>query len=346
MTEKKIKSIINLGDENKLIVQKSKPLLALWHSDLTLAEFKILDTYLARIDSHQPDKRIVIFEKGELEEKLGVKKINNQDLKIRLKHLMGNVIEIPDESIKTGFKLVTLFEEAVAEQDDYGFWTVKLECTKKAMKYFFNTENLGYFRYKLRCVTSLTSRYSYIMFLYLEANSYRQSWVVPLEELKLIVGCDKEETYQAFKHFNNLILKKVQKEILEKTERKYIYETVKKGRTVVAIRFTIKKFPKDLDLIENSLNNQRIDLSVEKELWQQPLEQFEFTQEQYEELLAVLVTIPENNLPQSPACQDSIELMRYHYIDQKTKEILRRDKQKPIRNKFSYLLKILKQDIK
>ena len=35
------------------------------------------------------------------------------------------------------------------------------------------------------------------MFLYLEANSYRQSWVVPLEELKLILGCDKEETYQA-----------------------------------------------------------------------------------------------------------------------------------------------------
>lgn len=84
MTEKKIKSIINLGDENKLIVQKSKPLLALWHSDLTLAEFKILDTYLARIDSHQPDKRIVIFEKGELEEKLGVKRLIIKTLKLDL----------------------------------------------------------------------------------------------------------------------------------------------------------------------------------------------------------------------------------------------------------------------
>ena len=49
-----------------------------------------------------------MFEKGELEKILGVKKINNQDLKTRLIHLMGNVIEVPDDSIKQGFKLVTL----------------------------------------------------------------------------------------------------------------------------------------------------------------------------------------------------------------------------------------------
>lgn len=75
MARKKIEPIETLGaDTDKLIVQKSKPLFALWRSELTLAEFKILDTYLARIDSHKPDKRTVVFEKGELEELLGVKK--------------------------------------------------------------------------------------------------------------------------------------------------------------------------------------------------------------------------------------------------------------------------------
>lgn len=345
MARKKIEPITSLGNEDKLTVQKSLPLFALWRSELTLAEFKILDTYLSRIDSHKPEKRAVMFEKGELEKILGVKKINNQDLKIRLKHLMGNVIELPDESIKKGVRLVTLFEEAVAEQDDYGLWQVKLECTQKAMKYFFNIENLGYLRYKLRCITSLTSRYTYIMFNYLEANRYRKSWDVPLDELKQILDCDKVETYSAFKEFNKQVLKRVQKEMLEKTECRYSYKTLKKGRTVVAIRFTVETLPKDLEM-NVALNNQQIDFSAEKELWQQPLEQFRFTQEQYDELLAVLVTIPENYLPQSPACQDSIELMRYHYIDQKTKEILRRDKQKPIHNKFAYLLKILKQDVK
>lgn len=348
MARKKIEPITSLGNENKLTVQKSLPLFALWQSELTLAEFKILDTYLSRIDSHKPEKRAVMFEKGELEKILGVKKINNQDLEIRLKHLMGNVIEIPDESVKKGFRLVTLFEEAVAEQDDYGLWQVKLECTQKAMKYFFNIENLGYLRYKLRCITSLTSRYTYIMFIYLEANRYRKSWEVPLDELKQILDCDKVETYFAFKEFNKQVLKRVQKEMHEKTECRYSYEPIKKGRSVVAIHFEVetllKTSRKEVNENQMTLEQWQKEAIKEKELWQTPLKDFNFTQEQYNELFSVLITIPDFKFPQSSACYGSVELMRYHYIDQKAKEIKRRDKQKPIRSKFSYLLKLMKHD--
>lgn len=239
MTKNEIEAIKSLGRGDKLTVQKSLPLFALWQSDLTLAEFKILDIYLSRINSHRPDQRVVTFEKGELEKILQVQKINNKELKARLKHLMGNVVEIPDTSTKQGFRLVTLFEEAVAEQDDNGLWQVKMECTQKAMRYFFFIENLGYLRYKLRCITSIRSRYTYIMFIYLESNRFRKSWEVPVEELKEILNCDKEETYKDFKRFNDRLLKRVQKEMHEKTECRYKYEPVKKGRSVVAIRFTL-----------------------------------------------------------------------------------------------------------
>ena len=244
MARKKIDPIVGLGYENKLTVQKSLPLFALWRSDLTLSEFKILDTYLSRIDSHKPEKRAIILEKGEIENALGIQKINNQDLKLRLKHLMGNVVEVPDKDEKKGFQLVTLFEEAEAEQDDDGLWNVKLECTQKAMKYFFNIENLGYLRYKLRCITSLTSRYTYIMFIYLEANRFRKSWEVPLEELKKILHCENEATYNEFRFFNVKILKKAQKEMHEKTECQYSYFPIKRGRSVKAIRFEVKTLPK------------------------------------------------------------------------------------------------------
>jgi hypothetical protein len=40
------------------------------------------------------------------------------------------------------------------------------------------------------------------MFIYLEANRFRKSWDVPLDELKQILDCDKVETYSAFKRFN------------------------------------------------------------------------------------------------------------------------------------------------
>jgi hypothetical protein len=244
MARKKIDPIVGLGYENKLTVQKSLPLFALWRSDLTLSEFKILDTYLSRIDSHKPEKRAIILEKGEIENALGIQKINNQDLKLRLKHLMGNVVEVPDKDEKKGFQLVTLFEEAEAERDDDGLWNVKLECTQKAMKYFFNIENLGYLRYKLRCITSLTSRYTYIMFIYLEANRFRKSWEVPLEELKKILHCENEATYNEFRFFNVKILKKVQKEMHEKTECQYSYFPIKRGRSVKAIRFEVETLPK------------------------------------------------------------------------------------------------------
>ena len=157
---------------------------------------------------------------------------------------MGNVVKIPDNGVKKGFRLVTLFEEAEAEQDDNGLWKVKLECTQKAMKYFFNVESLGYLRYKLRCITSLTSRYTYIMFIYLEHNRFRKSWEVDLDELKSILACDNEEYAKEFKYFNRDVLKKVHKEMHEKTECRYSYEPVKKGRSVVAIRFTLETLPK------------------------------------------------------------------------------------------------------
>ena len=305
MAKKKVEPIIGLGNEDKLVVQKSLPLFALWQSDLTLSEFKILDTYLSRIDSHKPDKRQIVLEKGEIETALGVKKINNQDLKTRLKHLMGNVVEIPDKNTKKGFRLVTIFEEAEAEQDSNGLWQVKLECTQKAMKYFFNIENLGYLRYKLRCITSLTSRYTYIMFIYLEANRFRKSWEVDLGELKHILACDTEETYKEFKRFNDLVLKKVYKEMHEKTECKYTYEPIKKGRSVVAIRFTVETLPKltfeDVDPNQYTIFDVQEELKKAERETELPKEFLEFTDEQIE----VLRDLSRDKVPQ--------DLIDFHY---------------------------------
>ena len=68
-------------------IQKARPLQSLSETDLTLSEFKILDAYLARINSHDPDKRTVQLEKGELEKVLGVSEIKQDDLNKRLRHL-------------------------------------------------------------------------------------------------------------------------------------------------------------------------------------------------------------------------------------------------------------------
>ena len=350
MARKKIEPITSLGNEDKLTVQKSLPLFSLWRSELTLAEFKILDTYLSRINSHKPDKRTVVFEKGELEKFLGVKRIRTEELDERLKHL-GTPIRIDDSTAKNKrFTRISLFEKATAEQDDYGLWQVELTASQSAMKYFFNIENLGYLRYKLRCITSLTSRYTYIMFIYLEANRFKKTWEVPLDELKAILDCDKEETYKAFKRFNDLILKKIHKEMHEKTECRYSYEPIKKGRSVVAVRFTVETLPKASieDIDENQLTLEQWQAETDKELWVTALEKdgvCEFTKEQIDEIREVLVTIPVSKLPEDVVTHtDDISIRRHHYIAQQYATLNRRHAEKPIKNRFAYFIKMLRKD--
>ena len=229
-----------LGKEpDNLLVQKTSPLLSLSETGLTLAEFKILDAYLGRINSHIPEKRFIRLEKGEIEQLLGVSQIKPDDLEKRIDNLF-QTITIRDKNKRKGFCKIALFEKAECYQDEDGLWQVDLGASLSAMEYIFNPERLGYLRYNLRNVVKLTSRYSYILFLYLEQNRHMHlSWEVPLDELKALLRCTAD-TYTQFKRFNDLVLKKCHKELNEKTDCKFSYEPLKRGRTVKAVRFTLE----------------------------------------------------------------------------------------------------------
>lgn len=227
------------NDNDKLVVQKSNPLQTLSETKLSLAQFKILDAYLSRIDSHDEEKRYVRFEKGELEKILDVTKISKEDLQERLENLFQTVT-IKDSNKRKGFTIIALFEKAEAYQDDDGLWQVDLACTSSALEYVFNIENLGYLRYRLKNIIDLTSRYSYILYLYLENNRFRKSWKISLEELKKILNCTAE-SYNKYKEFNDKILKKCQQELHNKTDLRFSYQpTDKRGRSYTAVIFTLE----------------------------------------------------------------------------------------------------------
>lgn len=327
-----------------LLVQKSRPLFALWRSDLTLQEFKILDTYLARIDSHHPEKRVVVFAKGELEQLLGVSKINHPQLRERLKHLMGNVVEVGIPEQPKSMHLITLFDEAVAIQDEMtGLWEVRLECTQKAMKYCFNVEKLGYLRYKLRGVVGLQSRYSYILFLYLESHRKFKSWTVDLDELKTILKCDTEETYKEFKRFNDLILKRCSKEIFSKTDQRFTYEPIKKGRKVVAIRFTLATLADEITQSDDVIPGQLPIEDTTGSLLQSACDD-EFTGAELDAIEAIL-----RDADIDPG-QYGIEIARYHWLEKAYKEFLvAADRSakigKPIKHRFTYFKIMLEKRV-
>jgi len=353
--KKPVEPIVGLGKDpkSKLTVQKSMPLASLWRSNMTLAEFKILDTYLSRINSHDPEKRTVVFTKGELEKLLGVTKISKKDLVSRLKGI-GRSVELPMPNNPKKVHTVWLFEEAIGDMDDDGLWTIRLTCTPSAMKYIFNVENLGYLRYKLRCITSLTSRYTYVLFIYLEQNRFRKSWEVGVDELRQILNCDQDESYAAFKVFNDRVLKRCQNELQEKSECRFSYVPVKNGRKVVAVRFTLETLADSIEAaIPGQLSLKDYEDPDDPQLqWYQkdvddPLALLssacgdEFSQEEMQEIFTIISLKAPEDLPVPPGDPDNVELSRYHYLAQMYARMNTYASKKPIRSRFQYFKSML-----
>lgn len=341
---------------DKLTVLKSNPLTSLWRSDLTLSEFKILDVYLSRINSHHPERRRIEISKEEFEEVFGISKFNLRELDTRLKHLVGQAVRISDGDYKKGFAWVSLFEEACVDLDADGVQTVYLECTQKAMKYFFNCENIGYLRYKLRCVKDMKSRYTYILFLYLEKNRYRIEWEISLDDLKVILNCDRDELYQEYKFFNQRILQRSKQEILKKTECRFDYAPVKKGRKVTAIRFTVYPLQKLKDSDINAPDQSYFE-DIPENIQEDDVEFFrtaccipgtddlEFSREQMQQIFEVLVTLPEHKLPNKEALPiPTITGQRYHYLRERYAAMNAAAEKKKIAHRYSYFLAMIKKD--
>ena len=343
-----IPNITTIGKSPELhMVQKSNPLVSLSETGLTLAEFKILDAYLARIDSHKPEERFIRLDKGSVEQYLGVTQIKPADLEKRIDNLFQTVT-IRDKHKPKGFTKIALFEKAVCYQDDNGLWQIDLAASRSAMDYIFNVENIGYLRYRLRNVINLTSRYSYVLYLYFEQNRRMHlSWEISLDDLKALLRCTAE-TYSQYKRFNDLVLKKCHKELNEKTECHFSYEPIKKGRKVTAIRFTLEPINSEIDLslpgqifLEDHPANQGTDLiELLRSATTPPgSDEPEFSRAEIEHLFTILATVSVDKLPQID--DNNIDLRRYHYLAEKYAAMNRQAERTPIKHRFAYLLKLI-----
>ena len=334
-----VPDITNIGkDTENHVVQKANPLMSLSETGLTLAEFKILDVYLARIDSHKPKERFIRLEKGEIEKYLVVTQIKPSDLEKRIDNLF-QVVTIRDKNKANGFVKIALFEKAVCYQDEGGLWQIDLGASESAMEYIFNVENIGYLRYRLRNIVNLTSRYSYILYLYLERNRHLHlSWEVRLDELKSLLRCTAER-YNQFKFFNSEILKKCHKELNEKTECHFSYSPIRKGRNVASIRFSLEPLTSTLpgEEQETVRDVEDIDANDPQELLAEACKN-EFSREEMEVIFNVIC---EKDIV---AGVDGIEAARYHYLSKKYSLLNLEARKKKISNRFKYFLAMLEKD--
>lgn len=214
---------------------------------MNIYEYRILDLYMASINSHDISTKEVAID---LEH---VKELTNARLSTDEYNKM--MFNITSSCVVSNSKYINLFQYAELKTNKNGEPTqIVLMCTPKAEEYFFNYDKLGYFKYKFKTIQNIGSVYSYLLFNYLEKNRnwYKgKSWEVSVDKLKQIIDCD-EKLYDSFKRFNDLILKKSIAELNENHRKvnnisdenycEYSYKTIKHGRKVIGIEFTVSEF--------------------------------------------------------------------------------------------------------
>lgn len=241
MAQKTTKEPIMNGLEETHIVEKSRPLMLMRDVPFNLGEFKVLDTYLSRINARDPSACAVRFSKDEYEDLMGIERMHPKRLNKYVGAMHGKYVTVPDETARGGWRNYSLFDESAFEQDENGQWWVELCCTQKAKDLFFNIDKIGYVRYQLKNILPLTSKYSILLYLYLLDNRFRYQWTISIDELKNSVLRATEPMYDEFKYLNQRILKKSLIEVNEKTDLHFEHQLIRTGKRVTGIQFTLIK---------------------------------------------------------------------------------------------------------
>ena len=114
------------------VISKSRPLLAMRNSGYTLGEFKILDTYLSRINPMDASTARVTFSKKEYCQLMGIEsgKVRTEQLANYTSHFLGNIVSIPRSDRKKGYIQKVLFTTAEYDEEEE---LIVLECNPEPL---------------------------------------------------------------------------------------------------------------------------------------------------------------------------------------------------------------------
>lgn len=331
---------------NNYLIQKSNPLLQeLRKSKLNMADLKLIEVYLSKINSHNKDSREVTFSKTDLQEIYG-KNIFTSHIEKSLDNIQNlKVSKISENGTLSTKETISLFEYSKISYNDNGTQDIKLKCSESAMKYIFELESLGYLQYKLKNIVYLRSRYSYQLFLYLIQNKFKSTWTVSVTELSMLLN----SPYDNFYEMNKVVLKPSLKEINEKTSLKFEYTTIRRGadHATKEVVFNIlewgelKNVLSDIEPeIESITENQNEESTVLYDRMQFFSQAFDETFSPLEVQLLVATANPER-ITQTAYGAD---IDKFNYLHLWYKRLLVEEQDKQIKNRFRYLLSMLEND--
>ncbi len=331
--------------------------------NMTLSEYKAFALALSHHDWTQPCPDTLYMDKKEVAKAIGI----NSDIDHLSVDLMRSIGDMPKNSF---------IKFAGRDKDIYvnGCFVITIASFRNRVRIRLNPDYLGLFG----CLDGKESRYitmwsgdifkinserAILFYELLRENSDtredQNEGTVSIKKFKEMFDIPKEgkgsymttSGHFARTHFEKYVIDPLCEELaktemitlLLNAEGKY-YEKVKHGNRVIAYKFhwTIKD-PKAQ--IEGKEPEEVIEEAEEvRELWESALDEFNFSREELDAIKARLTLVPQSYMLSNGAAPGSIDLDRYHFMEQRAKDMAIENKKNKIKNKCKYLIKMLEND--
>ena len=203
-------------------------------------------------DREITEQTYIYLHKDDLGELLGLDKKNSinvaidriyKELSSRVAHF---VIEEPLDASKRKVKkvhsVVPIIRELRWEDDAKN--ALQIRFTSEVLPYFTRLANGNFTTYQLKDLFALDSVTSMSLYSYFIKNEFKysnqESYEVELslENIKALTDIG-EKKYDRWVDFRRYVLDKIVEEINDRTSLKLEYDTIKKGRPIVGVRFKI-----------------------------------------------------------------------------------------------------------
>lgn len=203
-------------------------------------------------DREITEQTYIYLHKEDLGELLGLNKKNSinvaidriyRELSSRVAHF---VIEEPVDDVKRKVKkvhsVVPIIRELRWEDDAKN--ALQIRFTSEVLPYFTRLASGNFTTYQLKDLFALDSVTSMSLYSYIVKNEFKYANLdtyeveLTLENLKALIDIG-EKKYDRWVDFRRYILDKIVEEINTKTSLQLEYDTIKKGRPIVGVRFKI-----------------------------------------------------------------------------------------------------------
>lgn len=329
------------------LVEKRNVLNEMRSNSMTLQEVRFLSIYLSKINARDMSTRKVVFKLEEFSKIMELGRINKRYLKSTFSGILQKVVSIPDGN--GGMYAFQLFKQChlYKEEDE---WFVEIDAHDMALPLMFEFKE-RYFTYELWNVLKLKSNNQLRMYELLKQYEKIGKRTVKIEELKLLLGLQKEE-YPVWQNFKVRVLESCKAALLECTDICFEYKTIKKGRKVSAVIFTITENEEYVNnlLLEDFLNTNEetayLDELESLDVLDTQEEVFDFKERLYKRFQeATCYEFTMEQIEVFQAIMDSLTLetedKRYYYLRRKYAELKERNSRIVIKDRYKYFLKML-----